>query len=54
MFRRAQRQAVYMHADRFDVIEKSLQSAPVPYMHEKDDHPRLWGDIVKANDIRAE
>ena len=24
MFRRAHRQAVYMHADRFDFIEKSL------------------------------
>ena len=34
MFRRAHRQAVYMHADRFDVNEKSLQSAPVPYMHQ--------------------
>ena len=33
MFRQAHRQAEYMHADRFDVNEKSLQSAPVPYMH---------------------
>ena len=30
MFRRAHRQAVYMHADRFDFIEKSLQSAQGP------------------------
>lgn len=40
MFRR---QAVYMHADRFDVIEKSLQSAPDPNVHEKCDNP-TWGD----------
>ena len=40
MFRR---QAVYMHADRFDVIEKNLQSAPDPNVHEKCDNP-TWGD----------
>ena len=39
MFRRAHLQAAYMHADRFDLTEKSLQSAPVPYMHEKYDNP---------------
>lgn len=30
-----------MHADRFDFIEKSLQSAQGPYMHENRDHPCL-------------
>ena len=50
MFRRAHRQAVYMHADRFDVTEKSLQSAPVPYMHQSRTNVEIAA--AKVNDIR--
>ena len=41
MFRRAHQQTVYMHADRLTSLKRALQKAQGPYIHGKDDHPRI-------------